>query len=133
MPSIKPLIAAVLLSAAALATAQPGGFSGPAASAPAATPRGGFVGPQAAATTAAQAQKLADDTWVVLQGRITQSLGKERYEFRDSSGTVVLKIDDKRWQGLTVTPQDEIRIEGEVDKDWREFEIDVRTIQKVAG
>ncbi|MEC5399181.1 YgiW/YdeI family stress tolerance OB fold protein [Uliginosibacterium sp. H1] len=133
MPSIKPLIAAVLVSTATLAAAQPGGFTGPAASAPAAATRGGFVGPAAAATTVAQAQKLADDTWVVLHGRITQSLGKERYEFRDATGSITLKIDDKRWSGLTVTPQDELRIEGEVDKDWREFEIDVRTIQKTAG
>ncbi len=82
-------------------------------------------------TTVEQAKTLRDDAWVVLEGHLVRQLGHELYEFRDSSGTVNVDIDDKRWAGQTVTPNDKIRIEGEVDKDWNSVEIDVKSVHLV--
>ncbi|MDI5434721.1 NirD/YgiW/YdeI family stress tolerance protein, partial [Salmonella enterica subsp. enterica serovar Kentucky] len=46
-------------------------------------------------------------------------IGTERlYVFKDATGTINVDIDHKRWNGLTVTPQDTVEIQGEVDKDW---------------
>ena len=56
----------------------------------------------------------------------------DRYTFRDESGTVVVEIDHKRWNGVTVGPQDTVEIQGEVDKDWNSVEIDVKQIRKIA-
>ena len=52
--------------------------------------------------------------------------------YNDATGTVNVDIDHKRWNGVTVTPQDVVEIQGEVDKDWNSVEIDVKQITKVA-
>lgn len=116
------------------AFAQPsGGFNGPGQNSATPTPatqKGGFVGPDAATTTVEQAKGLRDDAWVVLEGNIVRKIGKELYEFRDSTGSVNVDIDDNNWNGVSVTPNDKIRIEGEVDKDWNSVEIDVKKVTK---
>ncbi|ALB55767.1 Protein ygiW precursor [Cronobacter universalis NCTC 9529] len=130
----KQLIALCIAASALSATpvmAQKGGFSGPDSSASAtATSKGGFQGPDAASTTVSEAKNLRDDAWVVLEGNIVRKMGKELYEFRDASGTVNVDIDDHVWNGVTITPKDKVRIEGEVDKDWNSVEIDVKKINK---
>ncbi|EPN9345445.1 YgiW/YdeI family stress tolerance OB fold protein [Cronobacter sakazakii] len=129
----KQLIALCIAACALSATpvmAQKGGFSGPDNSASATATKGGFQGPDAANTTVSEAKNLRDDAWVVLEGNIVRKMGKELYEFRDASGTVNVDIDDHVWNGVTVTPKDKVRIEGEVDKDWNSVEIDVKKITK---
>ncbi len=79
----------------------------------------------------ADARTYRDDAWVVLEGNIIRQVGHELYEFRDSSGSVYVDIDDKRWMGQTVSPESKVRIEGEVEKDWNSLEIDVKNLQLV--
>ena len=122
-------IAAILAlaSAPALAATQ-GGFSGPSTTT---TQAGGFVGPNGTVTTAANAKTMRDDTWVTLRGNIIERVSDDLYIFKDDSGTVNVDIDHKRWNGQTITPQDVVEIQGEVDKDWNSVEIDVKQIRKV--
>lgn len=122
-------IAAILAlaSAPALAATQ-GGFSGPSTTT---TQAGGFVGPNGTVTTAANAKTMRDDTWVTLRGNIIERVSDDLYIFKDASGTVKVDIDHKRWNGQTITPQDVVEIQGEVDKDWNSVEIDVKQIRKV--
>ena len=78
-----------------------------------------------------EAKKLSDDTPVVLTGKIVRSLGSEKYEFKDKTGSVTLDIDNDDWNGVNVGPEDTVEIQGEVDKDFTSFEIDVdRVIKK---
>ena len=65
-----------------------------------------------------------------LRGNITERLSDDRYTFRDESGTVVVEIDHKRWNGVTVTPRIKSN-SGKIDKDWNEFEIDVKQVIKL--
>ena len=116
-----------LIATPVLANTQ-GGFSGPGATS---TQSGGFVGPDGTATTVANAKTLRDDTWVTLKGTIVERISDDLYTFKDETGTINVDIDDKRWNGLTVTPQDKVEIRGEVDKDWNSVEIDVKQIQKL--
>ena len=90
------------------------------------------TGPSGAVTTVANAKSLRDDTWVTLRGKIVQRVSDDLYKFQDASGTVNVDIDHKRWNGVTVTPQDTVEIQGEVDKDWNSVEIDVKQIRKIA-
>ncbi|EFC1482020.1 YgiW/YdeI family stress tolerance OB fold protein [Escherichia coli] len=91
---------------------------------------GGFSGPTSSAVTSvAEAKKQWDDAWVVLEGNIIRQVGHELYEFRDSSGTIYVDIDNKYWMGQIVSPGDKVHIEGEVDKDWNSVEIDVKNIR----
>lgn len=128
-------IAAIAMMASAHVFAAEGGFSGPSATQTQTqnqTRQGGFVDKNATPTTAAKAKDLKDDSWVTLRGNITERLSDDRYLFRDASGTVNVEIDQKRWNGQNVTPQDQVEIQGKVDKDWNEFEIEVKQITKLA-
>ncbi|MBR1544673.1 MAG: NirD/YgiW/YdeI family stress tolerance protein [Alphaproteobacteria bacterium] len=79
-----------------------------------------------------KAKNSKDDTYVVLQGYIDKSLGGEKYLFRDETGTIKIEIEDKKFRGLTVYPDDFVQISGEVDKGWlSETEIEVKNISKI--
>lgn len=75
---------------------------------------------------------MKDDTWVKLRGNITERLSEDRYLFRDDSGTVNVEIDHKRWNELTVSPQDKVELQGKVDKEWSDAEVDVKYISKIS-
>ena len=79
----------------------------------------------------AQAKKLADDRYVSLRGKIVQHLYKDKYLFQDKTGKIKIEIDDDKWLGLSVDTSDLIEIYGEVDRYWKDIEIDVKTIHKV--
>lgn len=129
------LLATLLAGPASSVFAANGGFEGP-GSATAATAvttgqNGGFSGPDARKTTVADALKLSDDAPVVLRGTIVRQLDNKHYEFKDNTGTIRAEISPKRWNGLKVTPQDEIEVEGEIDKEWNKTELDVKAVRKV--
>ena len=111
----------LLLATPALAAFE----AGPAAPAQA----GGFQGPgaKAAVDTVAKALKAADESPVVLEGRILSAGPEhEEYVFQDNSGKIVIEIDDDLFHGRTVTPENVIRIWGEVDtKLARDSEVEV--------
>lgn len=109
------LLAAGLVAAAAPAIAEDS--------------KGGFK--EVNVITIEEAQNLGDDAYVVLQGNITNKIGDEKYTFQDKTGSVTIEIDDDDWNGVDVTPADLVEIQGEVDKGWTSFEIDVDTINKV--
>ncbi len=92
---------------------------------------GGFTGPNDSQVTVAEALKLPDETRVTLVGKIQKQLAHEKYQFSDATGSITLDIDDKRWRGLTIGPDDTVRVSGEIDKDSDSLEFDVRRISKM--
>ncbi|WP_432323155.1 YgiW/YdeI family stress tolerance OB fold protein [Yersinia enterocolitica] len=112
-------------------TAAQGGFDGPATTQTQPAAQGGFSGPNTSNTTVDKVKTMRDDAHVTLQGNITERLGHDTYTFRDSTGTITVDIDSKRWKGQTITPQDKVKIEGKVDKDWNSVEVDVKNITKI--
>ena len=130
MKKLAAMVAVMALCSAPVLAAQQGGFSGPTTTTQ--SQNGGFVGPNGSSATVESAKSLRDDTWVTLRGNIVERISDDLYKFQDSSGTVNVDIDHKRWNGVTVTPQDTVEIQGEVDKDWNSVEIDVKQITKVA-
>ena len=129
MKKLAAMVAVVALCSAPVLAAQQGGFSGPTATQ---SQGGGFVGPNGSNTTVESAKSMRDDAWVTLRGNIVERISDDLYLFKDATGTVNVDIDHKRWNGVTVTPQDLVEIQGEVDKDWNSVEIDVKQITKVA-
>lgn len=82
----------------------------------------------AAPSTVAQALKLKDNTPVSLKGKITKSLGDEKYEFRDGTGVITVDIDDELWHGKPLAANATVTIHGEIDVDYtpkKRTEIDV--------
>lgn len=98
------------------------------------TTTGGFQGPSSNRyeMTVKQALDLSDDDKVSLTGYITESLGDEKYTFKDETASIVIDIDNDDWNGLTVTPDMKVNIQGEIDKDlMREYKVDVDVINVV--
>ena len=108
-----------------------GGFTGPDSSGYGGNGQGGGFTGDRQVVTVQQALKFRDDTPVILQGRIIRALGREKYVFEDSTGTIVVEIDHDKWRGLTVGPDDRVEISGEVDKNRNRVEIDVDRIRRL--
>ena len=81
--------------------------------------------------TAEAAKSLPDDSKVVLQGSIESHIRKDYYVFRDGTGSVTVEIDDDIWRGLIVSPEDTVRVHGEVDRDFGSMKIEVDYIEIV--
>lgn len=95
---------------------------------------GGFVGPGSTAgiSTVAQAKSARDDSPCVLTGNIVQRMpgDNEHYLFRDSTGEILVEIDDELFMGRTVTPETQIRIYGEVDNEvFERTKVDVKNLE----
>lgn len=93
--------------------------------------RGGFNDPATIVNTVAEVKQMPDDSYVVLEGKIEKRIGDEKYLFSDNSGSIKIEIDDDKWQGLHVGPQDKVEIIGKLDKEWFSKEIDVKQIKLV--
>ncbi|MDR3089323.1 MAG: NirD/YgiW/YdeI family stress tolerance protein [Desulfobulbaceae bacterium] len=89
-----------------------------------------FVGPGSSTSTAREALNMRDDTPVSLVGNIVQRIGGDTYLFRDQTGSINVDIDAVKWDGQKIGPDDKVRIDGEVDRDWMSVEIDVDRITK---
>lgn len=92
--------------------------------------QGGYTGPTISQITVKEALELRDDSPVVLEGKITQSLGDEKYQFSDDTATIIIEIDNEDWRGVTVNEHDLVEIRGEVDKEFLKTKIDVDSIIK---
>ena len=74
--------------------------------------------------------EMPDNTPVVMHGKIKQNMGEQMYLFEDSTGTIMLEIDEEDWNGNTVRVDDMVTIYGNVDKGGRVAEIDVTSVEK---
>ncbi len=91
---------------------------------------GGFKGPDSARTaTVAEAREMPDDADVRLVGTIVKSLGDEKYEFQDDTGTITVEVDDDEWGGVEATPATRVELTGDIDKDSRTVEVDVDAVR----
>lgn len=80
--------------------------------------------------TVKQALSLKDDTKVQVTGYIVKALGDEKYQFRDSTGSITVEIDDKLLHGKKISAKTPVTLMGEVDVDHKanqavKVEIDV--------
>ena len=105
------------------------GFTGPSAS-ESDSRQSRFV--QAQSVTVSQANVLPHKSRVILTGKITQSVGRDYYTFRDSTGEITVEIKRKVWRGLSVNPSDSVEITGEVEKKFiGKIKIEVKNIRKI--
>lgn len=85
-----------------------------------------------AITTVKHALTLRDDTRVQLRGYVVRAIGDEKYQFRDSTGTMTVDIDDDLWNGQAISAKTPVTIYGEVDIDYKptkRVEIDVDSVK----
>lgn len=78
----------------------------------------------------AQAIKAKDETAVTLIGKITRHIKSDHYEFKDSTGTINIEIDDDLVTPSQLKPGTKVRIMGEVDTHrYKPTDIDVAKIE----
>lgn len=93
--------------------------------------QGGYSGPGVNNSTTVKAIKsMRDDTYVTLTGKIVSRIGGDKYVFQDGTGQITIDIDDEDFRGQSVSPQNTVRITGEVDKEFgRAAEVDVKSLE----
>lgn len=69
--------------------------------------------------------------YIVLEGKIIERHGRDRYTFRDRSGSMIVKIDDKDWHGVKVGAKDLVRIYSKVEKRKSKTEVNVDRIERI--
>ena len=99
-------------------------------------PQVGFTGPSAESTnnsgpyyqavTIAQAMTLPNNSRVVLTGNLLNSPRRNYYTFRDTTGEIVIEIEQKYWGGISAGPNDRVQIYAKLEKK-RDGRIEVET------
>ena len=78
--------------------------------------------------TIAEAMTMANNTPVIIVATVIQNLGNGQYSLKDSSGDVIVQIDNNDWMGVMAQPSDTIMIQGTIDAEGNEnVEIDVES------
>ena len=83
-------------------------------------------------TTVKQALTMKDNSKVQLRGHVVKATGDEKYQFRDSTGSITVDIDDELWQGKPISANTTVTLIGEVDIDYKPLkrvEIDVDSVK----
>ncbi|WP_233138821.1 YgiW/YdeI family stress tolerance OB fold protein [Aggregatibacter actinomycetemcomitans] len=93
--------------------------------------RGGFVNTDQTVSKASEAGSWQDDQYIILQGNIVKQVGKADFIFKDASGEIQVEIERKAWRGQDVSPSDEVKLYGEVDKSWNKTEVDIERVEKI--
>jgi len=89
---------------------------------------------QVQTVTASQVKNLWEGSLVILTGNIVNSLGREKFTFRDSTGEVTIEIDSNLWVllDLTVSANDRVEIRGEIEiQKNRTMVVDVLYLKKL--
>lgn len=89
-----------------------------------------FIGPGTPGikTEVLSARQAADDSLVILDGHLIRQLDKDTFEFKDTSGTVMVTINPKHMPTITIRPDTKVRITGKVDRRLMGIEIDVTQV-----
>lgn len=93
-----------------------------------------FIGPGTASANTVyvkQAMTLADDSFVTLEGSIVKQTEHEHYLFKDETGEIIIEVSERDFRDITVTPEDKIKIVGEIDKDWNNIKLDVKQLKLI--
>lgn len=87
---------------------------------------------QYATVSVAQAKDLKDDSKVIIKGQLVKSLGNEKYEFKDATGSMTVDIDNDKWNGKAVKANTRVTLVGEIDVDHfpkKSVEVDVDEVR----
>lgn len=74
----------------------------------------------------AQALRMNDDHDIRLTGYVVEQIGKEKYLFEDSTGSIVVEIDEDKWRDMRATSRTRLTIWGQLEEEdgGNELEVD---------
>lgn len=91
----------------------------------------GFQGEITVISTVKEVFGAYDDAYVALEGNIIKQIGDNDYIFKDATGEIKIEIENKAWRGQSITPNDKVRILGEVEQRQPQNEVDIKQITKL--
>ena len=89
---------------------------------------GGFASQAAQVISVSNANNQPDDSRVIIEGFIIRNISHNLYGFKDDSGITRVKIDNEKWNGLNVSPETKIRVEGRIDNHLIQHEINAERV-----
>ena len=92
-----------------------------------------FRGPEATGATAtvAQANSARPGTYLTLTGNVVSHLREDYFLFSDATGEIRVEIDNRVFRNQPVSPEDTVRIHGEIDRNSRGLYMWVKTLDIV--
>ena len=94
-----------------------------------------FSGPGAHSTASIlknvkQARQGEDGQAVIIRGRLTGHLPPDHYWFQDSTGKMVVEIDDDAWKFISkpVSAQTSVQLIGEIDRETTSVTVEVKAV-----
>lgn len=92
-----------------------------------------FMGPEVAGATAtvAQANAASAGSYLTMTGNIVSHLREDYFLFRDATGEIRVEIDNRVFRNQPVTPENTVRLHGEIDRDSRGRYMWVKTLDIV--
>lgn len=82
--------------------------------------------------TIVELSKMDDDSWVNIQGNIVKKSGDDLYVFKDSTGSLLVEIDNDKWNnGISADTKDLLELTGELEKKKNKTFLDVESIRRV--
>ena len=79
-------------------------------------------------STVAAAKNMPEESMVVLEGTIAPGETEEMYVLTDSTGSIDIVVDEKDMQGMNLNADTVVIVEGEIDQNGDNMEIDVDEI-----
>ncbi|KVJ11532.1 hypothetical protein AN696_0215420 [Enterobacter asburiae] len=73
---------------------------------------------------------MREGAWVTLEGNVISQQQEEWYTFRDPTGTIKVRIQQKVWNGQHFDAQDLVRVSGQVSHENGSTILDVAVISK---
>lgn len=92
----------------------------------------GFVDQPEGNIPVSLALSLRDQTKVTLEGHIIRRIGSDLYVLYDGTGSIAVQIADSCWPAPPVTPNDHVRLEGRVSRDWGTVNVEIQTVKRVS-
>ncbi len=92
-----------------------------------------YEGPRSAdfqTGTAQTALSSADDTKMILEGKLINQVSNKKYTFQDETGEIIADIDTKEFREISVNESTKLRLIGKVDKDFgKDIKFDVKKLE----
>ena len=67
-------------------------------------------------TTVSRVKAKVSAVRVTLIGKIVKQIKGDKYEFQDSSGTIIVKIGPKEWKGVSIDSNTTVKITADLEK-----------------
>jgi uncharacterized protein (TIGR00156 family) len=75
--------------------------------------------------------KMKDNSYITIQGNIIKKISDDKYILKDSTGTMIVEIDEEKLKGININQNNKVELTGELEKDFNGIMLDVDSIRHI--